>query len=269
MTNNGKPRLRSTTNLLAIDSQSSVLSGASEQDTKRRRYTPYGQDPMLEIVITLSGFTGAYREVTTGIYLLGNGKRAYNPVLMRFLSADSWSPFGDGGVNAYAYCGGDPVNRVDPSGHVLVPRRQQLVTTINSVPASLASSNSINAHGLNDQLNTEPLRLLAPDIEAGKNALLAHLKKSTRTHSMEITEVTSETGNPPPLPPKKSRIGERTPLENQALVNELAAAEQELKEGRQQTESIPNPQLRAEHQDMLDEVSKRAYAIRTILDRFQ
>ncbi|WP_310886420.1 RHS repeat-associated core domain-containing protein, partial [Pseudomonas syringae] len=38
--------------------------------------------------------------------------------LMRFNSPDSWSPFGEGGVNAYAYIEGNPVGRRDPSGHV-------------------------------------------------------------------------------------------------------------------------------------------------------
>jgi hypothetical protein len=38
--------------------------------------------------------------------------------LRRFYSADKLSPFGAGGVNAYAYCQGDPVNNVDPSGAV-------------------------------------------------------------------------------------------------------------------------------------------------------
>jgi hypothetical protein len=27
------------------------------------------------------------------------------------------SPFDEGGINAYAYCGGEPINCVDPSGH--------------------------------------------------------------------------------------------------------------------------------------------------------
>lgn len=36
---------------------------------------------------------------------------------MRFNSPDSWSPFGEGGLNYYAYCMGDPVNRTDPTGH--------------------------------------------------------------------------------------------------------------------------------------------------------
>lgn len=51
-----------------------------------------------------------------GCYLPGNGYRAYNPVLQRFNSPDRWSPFDRGGLNAYAYCSGDPVSRVDPSG---------------------------------------------------------------------------------------------------------------------------------------------------------
>ncbi|MDR0277932.1 MAG: RHS repeat-associated core domain-containing protein [Paucimonas sp.] len=51
-----------------------------------------------------------------GCYLLGNGYRAYSPVLARFHSPDRWSPFERGGLNGYAYCSGDPLNRVDPSG---------------------------------------------------------------------------------------------------------------------------------------------------------
>lgn len=36
---------------------------------------------------------------------------------MRFHSPDNMSPFGEGGLNAYVYCEGDPVNFVDPEGH--------------------------------------------------------------------------------------------------------------------------------------------------------
>lgn len=79
-------------------------------------YSPYGhrQNPG-----PLPGFNGQDADPLTGHYLLGNGYRAYNPVLGRFNSPDSLSPFGDGGLNAYAWCHGNPINRSDPSGHAL------------------------------------------------------------------------------------------------------------------------------------------------------
>lgn len=63
------------------------------------------------------GFNGERRDPVTGCYHLGNGYRMYNPRLMRFHAADSMSPFGNGGLNSYAYCLGDPINLRDPSGH--------------------------------------------------------------------------------------------------------------------------------------------------------
>ncbi|MFM5219650.1 RHS repeat-associated core domain-containing protein [Aeromonas hydrophila] len=63
-------------------------------------------------------FNGERRDPVTGLYHLGQGYRAYNPGLMRFHVADSLSPFGEGGINPYAYCLGDPVNLVDPTGHI-------------------------------------------------------------------------------------------------------------------------------------------------------
>lgn len=63
-----------------------------------------------------SGFNGQLLEPRTGHYLLGSGYRAYNPVLMHFNNPDALSPFARGGLNAYAYCLGDPVNLLDPDG---------------------------------------------------------------------------------------------------------------------------------------------------------
>ena len=69
----------------------------------------------------IQGFTGAglhgERDEGFGMYMLGAGYRGYIPSLMRFNSPDNWSPFRRGGINAYAFCGGDPVNGRDPTGH--------------------------------------------------------------------------------------------------------------------------------------------------------
>jgi RHS repeat-associated protein len=67
--------------------------------------------------ITL-GYIGQRQSVLKQHYLLGNGYRAFNPLLKRFSAWDSASPFGVGGTNGYAYCSGNPVNHSDPSGHI-------------------------------------------------------------------------------------------------------------------------------------------------------
>lgn len=66
----------------------------------------------------LPAYRGERRDAVSGVYHLGNGYRGYSPTLMRFTSPDSLSPFGGGGINPYAYCVGDPINRTDPSGHL-------------------------------------------------------------------------------------------------------------------------------------------------------
>ncbi|WP_117149693.1 RHS repeat-associated core domain-containing protein [Pseudomonas coronafaciens] len=121
--------------LLATDQQLSVIAAQGVAFA----YTPYGQRHPSAGPMNLPGFTGQRVDPVTGHYLLGNGYRAFNPVLMRFNSPDSLSPFGEGGLNAYAYCGGDPVNRVDSSGHMFSrlrrPRSQALISAPAPAPA--------------------------------------------------------------------------------------------------------------------------------------
>ena len=55
---------------------------------------------------------GQYFDVETGYHY--NYMRDYSPELGRYLQAD---PIGlNGGMNLYGYCGGDPVNKADPTG---------------------------------------------------------------------------------------------------------------------------------------------------------
>lgn len=103
--------------LLGTDLQQSVLHAVGADKHHSMAYNAYGHRPVENGLISLLGFNGERADPVTGHYLLGNGYRAFNPVLMRFNSPDSWSPFGRGGINSYGYCGGEPINRVDRNGH--------------------------------------------------------------------------------------------------------------------------------------------------------
>ncbi|OZY37894.1 hypothetical protein CJF35_05860 [Pseudomonas lundensis] len=103
--------------LLATDLQSSVVHALKSGQSRSIVYNVYGFRALNAGIMSVAGFNGELPDPVTGHYLLGNGYRAYNPVLLRFNSPDTMSPFGKGGVNAYAYCEGDPVNFADPSGY--------------------------------------------------------------------------------------------------------------------------------------------------------
>ena len=63
-------------------------------------------------------YRGYYYDRETKLYYLN--ARYYNPQWRRFISPDSTEyidPENPNGLNLYAYCGNDPVNYADPSGH--------------------------------------------------------------------------------------------------------------------------------------------------------
>ncbi|KAM0550287.1 hypothetical protein ACHAPJ_008957 [Fusarium lateritium] len=105
----------------APDSNQSVLATVKGGGGKvqHHEYTPYGFSGGSSPSI---GFNGQWRDPITGWYHLGNGYRVYSPVLMRFHTPDSWSPFISREINPYTYCRGDPINNSDPSGHMTVTR---------------------------------------------------------------------------------------------------------------------------------------------------
>ena len=61
-------------------------------------------------------YRGYYCDSETGMYYLNS--RYYNPKMGRFISADAYVSTGQGllGYNMYAYCGNNPVNRIDSEG---------------------------------------------------------------------------------------------------------------------------------------------------------
>lgn len=104
--------------LLVTDHKLSVIAEQADDKPNSITYCAYGQPSAPQPLATRLAFNGAFRERPIGWYFLGNGYRIYNPVLRCFHSPDSWSPFGEGGLNGYGYCAGDPVNHADPSGHM-------------------------------------------------------------------------------------------------------------------------------------------------------
>ena len=73
---------------------------------------------VLDIAQFDQGYNGEVTDRVTGNQFLGQGYRAYNPVLRRFMKHDSDSPYGAGGLNGYIYVGNDPINATDPTGHM-------------------------------------------------------------------------------------------------------------------------------------------------------
>ncbi|MGH8462993.1 MAG: RHS repeat-associated core domain-containing protein, partial [Pseudomonas sp.] len=86
--------------------------------------------------MTSIGYNGQLHEPEGQWQFLGNGYRVYNPVMMRFHSPDELSPFGQGGLNAYTYCGADPINHADPTGHFYI-KMMSLVSVFVGLGATL------------------------------------------------------------------------------------------------------------------------------------
>ncbi|WP_339749016.1 RHS repeat-associated core domain-containing protein [uncultured Maricaulis sp.] len=102
----------STPEWLIADERGSIvaLTNASGTATATNSYDEYGLPGASNS--GRYGYTGQVWLEETGLYHYKN--RAYNPRLGRFMQTD---PIGQaGGMNIYAYVGGDPVNARDPLG---------------------------------------------------------------------------------------------------------------------------------------------------------
>lgn len=154
------------TRLLATDQAHSLLHSLAQTNSNCWAYTAYGHYPAESGLSRLLGFNGECPDAVTGHYLLGRGKRAFNPVLMRFNSPDELGPFDErAGINTYAYCGGDPTNFIDPTGNIKLAsmlRGRSIPTSViveNPLHATRNTTSAITKNARQIALNP---RLIAP-----------------------------------------------------------------------------------------------------------
>ncbi|HEX7028793.1 MAG TPA: RHS repeat-associated core domain-containing protein, partial [Gammaproteobacteria bacterium] len=109
-----------------------ALTDQNQQIAWRADYTPFG---MANITTGQASnnlrFAGQYFDAETGLHY--NWFRYYSPETGRYITSD---PIGLlGGVNAYAYVGGNPISRIDPLGLAYVETNiANGTTTFNPVP---------------------------------------------------------------------------------------------------------------------------------------
>jgi RHS repeat-associated protein len=97
-----------------------ILEGNTLLDIKLA-YTPYGQSSDVSeksnpLKLSNIGFNGERTDSKTGFQFLGQGYRAYNPGLGRFMQYDVNSPFGKGGINGYIFAENNPIMKFDSTG---------------------------------------------------------------------------------------------------------------------------------------------------------
>ncbi len=92
-------------------------------------------------------YRGYYYDTDLGMYYLQS--RYYDPNTCRFINADGYVSTGQGliGYNMFAYCGNNPVNRVDPTGEVwwVVAVVAVVIVACTVVMSSCSSKSSSNS----------------------------------------------------------------------------------------------------------------------------
>lgn len=139
-----------TAEMLRVDHANSVLGLASGSVA----YSPYGY-LATEKLHALLGFNGQWCDPLTQGYPLGAGRRIYNPSLMRFCSNDKLSPFEKGGLHPSAYCGGDPINQLDPTGEFRVTMLQKPIAVVqNGLRQIRAATAKFGTYGFHSPKST-------------------------------------------------------------------------------------------------------------------
>jgi hypothetical protein len=134
---------------------------------------------------------------------------------MRFNSPDSWSPFGEGGINSYTYCLGDPVNGTDRSGHTAffikrilralgLMKKSTAKEARNVLNITTASTDTLSPPPLNSSKTVNELTsrdLIEPDFDAD---LFKLSSPSNARHSSRLKNPVAPTHKGKHFPPEPS-----------------------------------------------------------------
>ncbi len=97
----------------------SVVTNEAGVKVEQIYYKPFGETVSDTGSVSVNHkYTGQELDAETGLY--NYNARLYNPVIGRFISADTLVPHEDNpqSFNRYAYCDNNPVLKNDPSGHI-------------------------------------------------------------------------------------------------------------------------------------------------------
>jgi RHS repeat-associated protein len=95
-----------------------LLTDSTQAVVWQAHYDPFGRATVVtQTVVNNLRLPGQYYDQEMGLHY--NYFRDYDPTLGRYIQSD---PIGlAGGINTYAYVGGNPVNNIDPDGLTAVP----------------------------------------------------------------------------------------------------------------------------------------------------
>lgn len=182
-----------------------MLYATDSSTTVKRRLTAEGRAEALRLCPwgnAIRGFAGAglhgERDEGFGLYMLGAGYRGYIPSLRRFNSPDSWSPFGRGGINAYGFCGGDPVNGRDPTGHNPISALEMVFSQhgVAKIFGTYLNASDVLSVGLTSKLM---LNSIAPVLAQKRPIYLARAikrEKAFKRSTKKIAPALNVTGEP-------------------------------------------------------------------------
>jgi RHS repeat-associated protein len=166
------------------------LTGSTGATEGQYSYSPYGSQSAAGATTTNS-YTYTGRE-TDGLGIDYYRARYYNPTTGRFLSED---PIGLlGGINLYAYAGGNPINNNDPTGYAAPGRNcEQLVAALRDAMYNLQDRiNDHVAHGGSSCDLMNHAKAITQAANAVRNALAAALGCLTDEEIQEVEGLLGE-----------------------------------------------------------------------------